>query len=189
MPPDEFFLGRIRLIVATAFFGLLLLVFGALLVEQLLHNASSNLGAIAVLLFIDGLFGFLMVRGYQGFKDRRAQLVLDDEGLLDLRLGTPKIPWADIVAAEIDRRRMYGAVPISTSVRLQLKDEGERLANMTPKYRKRAENSRNMNYGAFHLDLTGLPVGAEKLLSLMNQRRLRAGLPALSQATWTSPLT
>lgn len=187
MPPDEFFLGRIRLMLATGFFTALVLLFGYVLLYECFHFATAGFGTIAVLLFLCGLFGYLVLRGYRSLQDRRAQLILDDEGLLDVRLGTPKIPWADILAAEVERRRMYGAIPMATTVRLQLRDEQERLASMLPEDRKRAENSRDMNFGAFHLDITGLPVGAEKLLTLMNQRRSRAGLPPLSQVTWHGP--
>ena len=186
MQPVVFHQNRVRMIAVMCVGTVLLLFFTAL---GALGFVSRDFSLASIVFFLLGLgmdllLGRAMVAIVRKLKDRRPLLVMDEEGITDRDL-PEKIPWTSIQDAQIIRLRAKG-LTYSTMIRLWLADEQERLMQLSPGDRKKAEASARYGYGAFKLDITNLSVRGERLFALMNQFRSHAGMPALIDGVRTS---
>lgn len=118
---------------------------------------------------------FLLIMGYLGvafftavsiailrlFFDTSPRLILDEEGLYDRTMKTPRIPWNAIVSMEIRNIR-------STSfICLELTDEEERMKSLPPLRRLTAAINRRTGLSAFNVNPGALPLSAEEIFTVI----------------------
>ena len=138
-------------------------VFGVRVTMDRTHSIPSLIfGTLAIAIGV----GLLVVYVWQ-VANWRPRIVLDDEGIFDRSLGTPKIPWESILAMKI--------VPFQWTklIALQLTDEEERRAAL-PWWKR----GRGFGYGTFNVSPLATGVAAEQLLAMIVERieRHRDGL-------------
>jgi hypothetical protein len=118
---------------------------------------------------------FLLIMGYLGvafftvvsiailrlFFDTSPRLIMDEEGLYDRSMKTPKIPWSAIVSMEL--RTVYG----SSFVCLELVDEAERLQALPPLKRLTAFANRSIGFSTFNVNPGALPLSAEEIFTVI----------------------
>ena len=155
-----------------------MILFTGFALIAVIGGAGSPVGMVLVAAVVDLLAGWGLLRIVRTMRSSEARLSFDDEGVLDRTLPIGKIPWHTIQAVQSIQSRRSGVVYMSL-LRLRLADEDQRFQQLSPKQQKLASVNRSMGYGAFHLNLTALPVSAEFVILLMNERRAQIGLPAL----------
>jgi hypothetical protein len=95
------------------------------------------------------------------FLDRTPRLILDEGGLFDRTMKTPKIPWNTILSMELKTIRG------SSFISLELPDEDERLLAMSPIQRWTALFNRATGFSAFNVNASALPLSAEEIFTLI----------------------
>jgi hypothetical protein len=95
------------------------------------------------------------------FLDTSPRLILDEEGLYDRTMRTPKIPWNAIISMEM--RTIRG----SSFLCLELTDEEARLKALPPLKRLTASANRSMGFSTFVVNPSALPLSAEEIFTLI----------------------
>ncbi len=164
-----------------------LLVFAVIGLACLKADPAPSYAGFALSLAIFAFFLWGLLRVIRRLRDPKAQLILDDEGVTDRTMPTPKFLWQSILAAQVIQTRRFG-VPMMTLVRLDVTDEQERLDRLSSKDRRLVAMNRSMGYGTFFVNLTSLPIRGEDFFRLMNERRAQQSLPALIDGIRTVPV-
>jgi hypothetical protein len=142
---------------------LLLLLATLALVIAAAFLARSNqsatviaIGYIAALVFTVVSIGLVRL-----FLDRSPRILLDETGLFDRTMKTPKIPWNTILSMELKTIRG------SSLICLELPDEDERLYALPPIQRWKALFNRATGAGLFNVNTGALPLSAEEIFTLI----------------------
>jgi hypothetical protein len=99
--------------------------------------------------------------------DPRPRLVVDAEGILDRTLGVGRIPWADILGWYVQ------SIAGSDFICLVVRDPASYAARLTGLRRLFAGANRAMGFTDLSLNLSGLNVSTEQILSFMEQHVVR----------------
>jgi hypothetical protein len=135
---------------------LALVIAAAFLVRSNQSSTIIVIGYIAALLFTG--ISLALVRM---FLDRTPRLILDETGLFDRTMKTPKIPWNTILSMELKMIRG------SSLICLELPDEDERLQDLPPIQRWTASFNRATGAGLFNVNASALPLSAEEIFTLI----------------------
>jgi hypothetical protein len=135
---------------------LALVIAAAFLVRSNQSSTIIVIGYIAALLFTS--ISIALVRM---FLDRTPRLILDETGLFDRTMKTPKIPWNTILSMELKTIRG------SSLICLELPDEDERLYALPPIQRWTASFNRATGAGLFNVNASALPLSAEEIFTLI----------------------
>jgi hypothetical protein len=133
-----------------------LVIAAAFLVRSNQSTTVIAIGYIAALIFT--AISIALVRL---FLDRTPRLILDEDGLFDRTMKTPKIPWNTILSMELKTIRG------SSLICLELPDEDERLQALPPIQRWTALFNRATGAGLFNVNATALPLSAEEIFTLI----------------------
>jgi hypothetical protein len=113
-------------------------------------------GCIGVVFFAAASIAVLRI-----FLDLSPRLILDEDGLFDRTMQTPKIPWNTILSMEL--RSIRG----TTFICLELIDEDERLQALPPLKRLTAAANRSMGFTPFNVNPSALPLSADEIFRLI----------------------
>jgi hypothetical protein len=114
------------------------------------------LGCIGV-----AFFTAVSIAALRMFLDTSPRLILDEDGLYDRTMRTPKIPWNTIVSMEIRTIRS------SSFICLELTDEEERLRALPRLKRLTASSNRGMGFGVFNVNPSALPLTVDEIFTLI----------------------
>lgn len=135
---------------------LALVIAAAFLVRSNQSTTLTIIGYIATLIFTG--ISIALVRM---FLDRTPRLILDETGLFDRTMKTPKIPWNTILSMELKMIRG------SSLICLELPDEDERLYALPLIKRWTASFNRATGAGLFNVNTGALPLSAEEIFTLI----------------------
>jgi hypothetical protein len=95
------------------------------------------------------------------FLDLTPRIILDEDGLFDRTMRTPKIPWHTILSIEL--RSLRG----TTVICLELTDEDDRIQALPPLKRLTVTANRSMGFKTFSVNPSALPLSAEEIFRLI----------------------
>lgn len=138
------------LLAACAFvaMGVFLLAVGA---------AAARLAGIVGIVFFGGCAAVFV----RQLLDSRPRLIFDDIGVFDRTLGTGRIPWSGIRAAELF------AIQGNAFIGLELRDEAHWLGRLSPLQRTMVAGNRKLGFPSLSLNLSGLAVDPSAVLALV----------------------
>jgi hypothetical protein len=156
-PPESITLYSDRRRVLLLLLASLALVAAAAFIVRMQHSIFFLIiGAIGVVFFTAVSIAILRM-----FLDTSPRLILDEDGLYDRTLQTPKIPWNDILSIELRTTRR------SSFIALELTDQEERLQALPPFKRFTASANRSLGFGIFNVNPSALPLSAEDIFTLI----------------------
>jgi hypothetical protein len=135
---------------------LALVIAAAFLVRSNQGTTVTIIGYIATLTFTG-----ISIALVGQFLDRSPRLILDEDGLFDRTMKTPKIPWNTILSMELKTIRG------SSVICLELPDEDDRLHALPPIQRWTALFDHATGAGLFKVNASALPLSAEEIFALI----------------------
>ncbi len=123
------------------------------------HTLNDQLAAMGLLM----LAAAIAIVGRNAEMDA-PQILIDETGIFDERLGVGKIFWDDVIDVHIE------AVSGVRFLCLRVKDHNSYLNKLDYARRRQIEQSRELGFRRFNIDMRGLPISLLDLKSQIEKR-------------------
>lgn len=121
-------------------------------------NDGAMLGWLCIL-----FFGFCSLTFIWQIADPRPRLIIDEQGVLDRKLGVGRIAWSDIRATYL--KSIHG----SDFICLKLRNANKYKQKLSQVRHSLAGANRGLGFTDFYLNLSGVDVGTDEVIKLIKK--------------------